>query len=112
MRKSIINKNILPIHLFVRRGIKYFFIAASIGAASLFIGKSGYNWLGHVSWVDSLLNASMILVGTGLVDAFYDADAKIIASFYVLFSGVIFFNNLSYFYIYNRTLLIAYEGDQ
>jgi hypothetical protein len=114
MKKSITNKNILPIHLFVRRVIKYFFIAASIGAASLLIGIFGYHWLGHLSWVDSLLNASMILGGMGPVDALHDADAKIFASFYALFSGVIFLTTVAIFLspIAHRLLHILHVVDE
>lgn len=97
MKKIVKNRNILPVHLFVRRMIKYFFIAASIGIVSLSIGVLGYHWLGHLGWVDSLLNASMILGGMGPVDPLHDADAKIFASFYALFSGVIFLTTVAIF---------------
>ena len=79
MKKSVKNKNILPVHLFVKRLIKYFIFAASIGIVSLSIGIFGYHLLGHLSWVDSLLNASMILGGMGPVDLLHDSDAKIFA---------------------------------
>jgi hypothetical protein len=43
-----------------------------------------------LSWVDSLLNASMILGGMGPVDTLTTDGAKIFASFYALFSGLVF----------------------
>jgi hypothetical protein len=59
-------------------------------AVALFMGVSGYHWLGELSWVDSLLNASMILGGMGPVDALHNNAAKVFASFYALFSGLFF----------------------
>jgi hypothetical protein len=114
MKKTKINRNILPIHLFVRRMFKYFLIAASIGIVSLSIGIVGYHFLGHLSWVDSLLNASMILGGMGPVDPLHDADAKIFASFYALFSGVIFLTTVAIFLspIAHRLLHILHVVDE
>ena len=40
----------------------------AIVLASLAIGVAGYHWTGHLSWIDSLYNASMILGGMGPVD--------------------------------------------
>ena len=54
------------------------------------IGLIGYHYSGHLSWVDSLLNASMILGGMGPVDVLTDTNAKLFASFYALFSGLAF----------------------
>lgn len=97
MRKSTKNRNILPMQMFIRRMFKYFLIAATIGIISLSIGVFGYHWLGHLGWVDSLLNASMILGGMGPVDPLHEADAKVFASFYALFSGVIFLTTVAIF---------------
>jgi hypothetical protein len=63
---------------------------AILTAIALFIGVSGYHWLGGLSWVDSLLNASMILGGMGPVDPLRNDAAKVFASFYALFSGLFF----------------------
>ena len=54
------------------------------------IGVLGYHLLGGLGWVDSLLNASMILGGMGPVDLLTTPAAKIFASFYALFSGLAF----------------------
>ena len=56
---------------------------------SLFIGMLGYHFLENLSWVDSLLNASMILGGMGPVSPLQTTGGKIFASFYALYSGVI-----------------------
>jgi hypothetical protein len=58
-------------------------------AFSLGIGMLGYHFLEGLSWVDSLLNASMILGGMGPVAPLGTAAGKIFASFYALYSGVV-----------------------
>jgi hypothetical protein len=57
---------------------------------ALFAGIAGYHWLAGLPWVDSLLNASMILGGMGPVDLLPNTAAKIFASVYALFSGLVF----------------------
>jgi len=58
--------------------------------ASLGVGVVGYHYVARLPWIDALLNASMILTGMGPVDPMPDAKAKLFASFYALFSGVVF----------------------
>jgi len=53
-------------------------------------GVLGYHFLAGFNWVDSLLNASMILGGMGPVDPLTTDTAKIFASVYALFSGLAF----------------------
>ena len=77
-------------HRFFRRVVKYFGFAAAVGAVALIIGVAGYHYLAGFGWVDSLLNASMILGGMGPVGELPSDAAKIFASFYALFSGVVF----------------------
>ena len=59
------------------------FVAVALG-----IGVLGYHFLGHLKWIDSLLNASMILGGMGPVDPLQSTAAKVFASCYALFSGL------------------------
>jgi hypothetical protein len=57
---------------------------------SLAIGILGYRLTEHMSWLDALLNASMILGGMGPVATPQTTAGKWFASFYALFSGVVF----------------------
>jgi hypothetical protein len=59
-------------------------------AVALFLGIAGYHFIAGFNWVDSLLEASMILGGMGPVRELYRDSAKVFASIYALFSGVIF----------------------
>lgn len=57
---------------------------------ALVIGISGYHFIAGFRWVDSVLEASMILAGMGPVKTLPTSSAKLFASVYALFSGVIF----------------------
>ena len=59
-------------------------------AISLLMGIAGYYYFARLGLVDSLLNASMILGGMGPVDILPNNSAKIFASFYALYSGMVF----------------------
>jgi hypothetical protein len=56
---------------------------------SLGIGVIGYHFLEGLTWIDSLLNASMILGGMGPVTPLQTVAGKLFASFYALYSGVV-----------------------
>jgi hypothetical protein len=75
---------------FIRRVGYHALIALLFVAVALGIGVLGYHWLGHLKWIDSLLNASMILGGMGPVDPLQSNAAKVFASCYALFSGLAF----------------------
>lgn len=69
-------------------------LALFILFVSLLIGIVGYHYTTGMNWLDALLNASMILSGMGPVDTITQASGKWFASFYALFSGVIFITNI------------------
>ena len=75
---------------FLRRVGRHFVGVLLFIVIALAIGVAGYHYIARLSWVDSLLNASMILGGMGPVDPLPSAAAKIFASCYALFSGVAF----------------------
>lgn len=75
---------------FLRRVARHIFFAFLILGGGLSIGVLGYHYLAAFGWVDSLLNASMILGGMGPVDPLTTTGAKLFASFYALFSGLAF----------------------
>lgn len=75
---------------FARRLAKHGFIALAVIASSLAIGIIGYHFLEGFRWIDSLVNASMILGGMGPVNELHTTGGKIFASAYALFSGVVF----------------------
>lgn len=81
---------LLPKRQFLIRLLKHGSISLGLLACSLGIGVAGYRLLEGFSWIDSLLNAAMILGGMGPVNPLVTVPGKLFASFYALFSGVIF----------------------
>ena len=75
---------------FARRMANYLAAAVGVLAVALGIGVLGYHVFAGFGWVDSLLNASMILTGMGPVGALTTTSAKVFASVYALFSGLVF----------------------
>ncbi len=62
---------------------------------SLGLGIVGYHYCAGLTWLDSLLNASMILTGMGPVNELHTVAGKLFASFYALFSGVVFITSVA-----------------
>jgi hypothetical protein len=81
---------LIPFNVFLRRLARHASFAGLVVAGSLAIGILGYHLLEGLSWIDSLLNASMILGGMGPVDALHTNLSKVFASVYALYSGVAF----------------------
>ena len=81
---------IVPRALFLRRLGKNGLVGIGLIAVSLLIGTIGYHLSAGLDWVDSILNASMILTGMGQVDPLHTTGAKLFASGYAIFSGVAF----------------------
>jgi hypothetical protein len=81
---------LLPRHSFLCRVAGYAAAAALLVGAALGLGVVGYHFLGGLSWLDALVNASMILGGMGPVDPITAPAGKLFASFYALFSGLLF----------------------
>jgi hypothetical protein len=79
-----------PLGVFLRRILFSLVPAIGMIAVSLSIGIAGYHWIAGFGWIDSLLEASMILGGMGPVNPLPNDGAKLFASFYALFSGLIF----------------------
>jgi len=84
------NEPLLPGGLFVKRMLKHLLLGMLTILFSLIIGILGYHYLEGIGWIDSLLNASMILGGMGPVNELHTDSGKIFASMYALFSGIIF----------------------
>jgi hypothetical protein len=75
---------------FNKRVGRHGLVALGVLVFGLGIGLIGYHYIAHLSWIDSLLNASMILGGMGPLNELKTDAAKIFASLYALFSGLAF----------------------
>jgi len=65
-------------------------LAGSLVLVALLIGVAGYHWIAGYSYIDSLLNAAMVLTSMGQVNELNTDAAKLFASAYALFSSLIF----------------------
>lgn len=90
MRYEHKTEPLLPARRFAARLLGHVGVGLGIIAGSLGMGVLGYHHFEHLPWLDALLNASMILGGMGPVDPVRTTGGKAFASFYALFSGVIF----------------------
>jgi len=84
------HEQLAPRSVFVKRVIGALAIAFGLIAIALSVGIVGYHVIAGFNFVDSLLEASMILGGMGPVRELPNDTAKMFASIYALFSGVIF----------------------
>ncbi|HMT03213.1 MAG TPA: hypothetical protein PKD00_07915 [Burkholderiales bacterium] len=75
---------------FIKHLIRNFIFGLIFIIIALFIGMCGYHYYEKMSWVDSFINASMILSGMGPVTTLYTIEGKIFAGLYALFSGLAF----------------------
>jgi len=85
---------LLPLEKFWGRQLHAMLVGLALIGGSLFIGVLGYHVFSRLGWVDSILNASMILTGMGPVDRMESTAAKLFASAYALFSGVAFLSSV------------------
>jgi hypothetical protein len=72
------------------RLLRHLLLGVFLVAFSLGLGVFGYHIFSGLPWIDALMNASMILTGMGPVDPMLTDGAKLFASFYALFSGIVF----------------------
>jgi hypothetical protein len=63
-------------------------IALVLIAVSLSIGMIGYHALEGLNWLDSFLNAAMLLGGMGPVNAPVTSGGKLFAGVYALYCGL------------------------
>jgi hypothetical protein len=83
------HQKVAPPEVFAKRMARAVVLSLVLVVPALCIGIAGYHWIDNLSWVDSLLEASMILGGMGPVNPLRNDAAKIFASIYALFSGLV-----------------------
>jgi hypothetical protein len=67
-----------------------FIIGLLLISVALFAGMMGYHYFEGMSWIDSFINASMILSGMGPAATVTTYGGKLFAGLYALFSGLAF----------------------
>jgi hypothetical protein len=81
--------DLAPRSIFIKRIVGALGLALGVIFVSLCIGIAGYHLIAGFNWIDSLLEASMILGGMGPVNEMHGDASKIFASIYALFSGLV-----------------------
>jgi hypothetical protein len=75
---------------FTRRLLAHLLLAFGLAGFSLLLGVVGYRLFERLSWLDALLNASMLLGGMGPVNTPVTTNGKLFASFFALYAGLVF----------------------
>jgi len=88
------HETLLPLRTFLARMAGHATVALVILALSLGLGVLGYHGIAGLRWIDALENAAMILTGMGPVAKLHSDGAKLFASAYALFSGVVFITSM------------------
>jgi uncharacterized membrane protein len=83
-------QRLLDVRAFARRMVRHGVLASLLVLVSLVLGSIGFHWLSRLSWIDSFLNASMLLGGMGPVGEMGPPLGKLFASLYALYAGLVF----------------------
>jgi hypothetical protein len=83
------HEELLPKAKFFKRVLKYGMISLGLIVISLFIGIIGYRTFEGLSWVDSFLNAAMLMGGMGPVNVLHSEGGKVFAGIYALYCGLV-----------------------
>ena len=73
------HEKLAPLPVFLKRMVGSVGIGLALLLVALFIGICGYHWLDGLDWVDSLLEASMILGGMGPINPLTNTSVVFIA---------------------------------
>ncbi len=74
---------------FLQRLAQHGLVAVAIILGSLAIGVVGFHLTEHYSWLDSYLNAAMLLGGMGQVNPITTESGKLFAGTYALYAGLV-----------------------
>lgn len=80
---------VLPFDKFLRRLAVNVATGSALVALSLAGGMLGYHFLEQLSWLDSFVNAAMILSGMGPLANPQSVGGKLFAGCYALYSGLV-----------------------
>ena len=90
------NEPLLPWPLFKQRAVRHLGTALLVLLGVLLLGMVIYHWTEGLDWIESFLNASMLLGGMGPVDKPCTTAGKVLAGLYALFAGLVFVSAVGY----------------
>ncbi|MBL8746920.1 MAG: hypothetical protein JNK58_11255 [Phycisphaerae bacterium] len=84
------NEPLLTWRAFGVRQSRHLVAAIGLIVPSMAIGAAGYHYFEGIPWIDAVYSATMILTGMGPAETLRHESAKVFATLYALFSGVVF----------------------
>ena len=87
-------KPLISRRAFLLRMLRSVGLAGGIVAGALMIGMAGYHFFEGLTWMDSFVNAAMILSGMGPLAPLNTTAGKLFAGCYALFSGLAFLTSV------------------
>jgi hypothetical protein len=84
------SKPLLSMSAFVHRIVLYASASTGLVCFSLFAGMTGYHIFENFSWIDSFVNAAMLMGGMGPVNDLHTEAGKIFAGLYAMYCGLVF----------------------
>jgi hypothetical protein len=99
---------------FIWRLLKHILFGIALIVLSLLIGMAGYSYFENMNFIDSYLNAAMILSGMGEIKELSTEGGKIFAATYALFCGILFLVVIAICFapVIHRTLHKFHMDDQ
>jgi hypothetical protein len=82
------NEPLVTWYIFLLRLLRSTAAALFLIVVSLVVGMLGYHKLAGLSWIDSYMEAAMILSGMGPTAAMHSTAAKIFSGMFALYSGL------------------------
>jgi hypothetical protein len=94
--------------------VKHALASFALVLVSLWLGMAGYHWLEGLSWLDSYVNAAMLLGGMGPVAEIHTPAGKLFAGGYALFAGIVFLVGAGVVFapIYHRAMHRFHLGEE
>ncbi|HEY4100559.1 MAG TPA: hypothetical protein VGM20_06760 [Gemmatimonadales bacterium] len=80
---------VISMRLFLGRVGRHFLLALAIVIVSLIVGTMGYRVFARFEWIDSFLNAAMLLGGMGPIGEIPTTSGKLFAGIYALYAGLV-----------------------
>ena len=77
--------------IFLQRVFECFCLAFLLLAVSIFAGAAVYHFTEGLSWLESTMNAVMIMTGLGLVDTLHSTASKVFTCFYSIVTAIVFY---------------------
>jgi hypothetical protein len=77
--------------IFIKRVFRCFSFAILLLTGTVLLGALVYHYAEGLSWIESVMNAVLIMTGLGLADTLHTDFAKIFTTVYALLTAIVFY---------------------